>query len=101
MPFRLASGVGRLARLASLASLGAPLWLCSSHVQCLHFTLHDGGKGGAPREARFVRLAQRTALMVEFTCQDRVKCLHVAIQLSSGVGRLARLASLASLGAPL
>ena len=68
MPCRLASGVGRLARLASLASLGAPLWLWSSHVKCLHFALHGGVKGGAPRELRFARLAQRPALMIEFTC---------------------------------
>ena len=78
------SWVGRLARFAALASLGALLALWTSHVMSLlvvidacvlggaprdmslHVVIDSGVFGGAPREARCARLARRPACVVDF-----------------------------------
>ena len=60
--------VGRLVRLAALASLGALLVLWTSYVMCLHVAIDACVFGGAPREPRCARLARRPACVVDLMC---------------------------------
>ena len=63
-----ASLVGRLTRLAALASLGALLALWTSYVMCLLVVIDACVFGGTPREPRCARLARRPACVVDFIC---------------------------------
>ena len=80
--------VGRLARLAAFASLGALLVLWTSHAMCPLVVIDACVFGGAPREPRCAGL--------HMLCVFLWLLMRVSL-----VGRLARLAALASLGALL